>query len=175
VESRVKVNTPGRKDGAFQLWVDGKLEAARDDLDWHGTWDEYAIDAVFLENYWNSGSVKAQYRWFDGFTASEKPIGPITSTRIPALTRTPGAEVGAWEAQLASDPDGRDRVWASRPQGGAALKLAVNGSTGAFAGSRRGKSGLADGAVYWVRLRQRSPSGAWSGWTAWHSPFRVPA
>jgi hypothetical protein len=175
VESHVKVNTPGRKDGVFELWVDGKREAARDDLDWHGTWNEYAIDAVFLENYWNGGSVKAQSRWFDGFTISEKPVGPITSARVPALTRTPGDGVDAWEAQVASDVEGRDAVWGSRPQPGGSRTLSVTKSAGAFLGSRRGKAGLAPHTVHWVRLRQRSPSGTWSGWTTWHSPFRTPA
>ena len=65
IESHIKLNTAGAKDGVFELWVDGKLEASRNDLDWHGTWNEYAINAVFLENYWNQGSVKAQSRWFD--------------------------------------------------------------------------------------------------------------
>ena len=41
------------------------------ELDWHGTWDEFGINAVFLENYWNEGSVKRQARWFDDFVISE--------------------------------------------------------------------------------------------------------
>jgi len=40
IESHVKLNTPGKQDGVFELWVDGKLEAARNDLDWHGSWDD---------------------------------------------------------------------------------------------------------------------------------------
>ena len=48
VESHVKLNSPGKTDGVFELWVDGKLEAARTDLDWHGEWADYGINAVFL-------------------------------------------------------------------------------------------------------------------------------
>lgn len=29
IESHIRLNTPGRKDGVFELWIDGKLEAAR--------------------------------------------------------------------------------------------------------------------------------------------------
>lgn len=36
VESHIKLNTAGKRDGVFELWVDGKLEASRTDLDWHG-------------------------------------------------------------------------------------------------------------------------------------------
>ena len=43
IESHVTLNTPGARDGVFELWVDGKMEAARTDLDWHGGWSEYGI------------------------------------------------------------------------------------------------------------------------------------
>lgn len=42
------------ENGSF-IW-----KAGRNDLDWHGTWDEYAINAEFLENYWNQGSWEAE-------------------------------------------------------------------------------------------------------------------
>src|ERR1051326_2135274 len=37
VESHIRLNTPGKADGIFELWLDGKMEAARNDLDWQGT------------------------------------------------------------------------------------------------------------------------------------------
>ncbi|HZP81371.1 MAG TPA: hypothetical protein VFB21_07020 [Chthonomonadaceae bacterium] len=172
VESHIRLNTPGRSDGVFELWIDGHLEAARTDLDWQGTWDDYAINAVFLENYWNQGSVKRQTRWFDDFVISTRPIGPIVTNTHPTLTRT-AAEVGAWEAQVAADAEGKDIVWTSRPVDGAERNLAIEAATGAFQGSRAGKRALAPGVTHWLRLRQRAASGAWSPWTAWHAPFRT--
>lgn len=38
VEARAKLNTPGKKDGINQLWIDGKLEAERKNLDWRGSY-----------------------------------------------------------------------------------------------------------------------------------------
>ena len=64
VEAMAKLNTPGASDGSFALWIDGRLDAWRDNLNWRGTWDERSINAVFLENYWNSGSPVEQVRYF---------------------------------------------------------------------------------------------------------------
>ena len=38
VEAMVRVNTPGHKDGAMALWVDGKLDAERTGLDLRGSY-----------------------------------------------------------------------------------------------------------------------------------------
>ena len=55
VESRAKLNAPGKHDGLNQLWIDGRLEAERKSLDWRGSYARYGINAVFLETYWNKG------------------------------------------------------------------------------------------------------------------------
>jgi hypothetical protein len=44
-------------------------------LDFVGTYTDYAINAVFFENYWNDGSIKEQERYFDNIVVSTKPIG----------------------------------------------------------------------------------------------------
>lgn len=168
VESRVRIDTPGRRDGVFTLWVDGKEEAHRDDLEWHGAWAEWGINAVFLENYWNSGSVKRQSRWFDGFVVSTRPIGPVATAGTPALLLSDrSAKPGrAWEAQLSADADGKDLVWEGRAPSEA---VTVGGVTGRFLGSHAGRSALRAGATYWVRSRERGAA----GWSPWHCPFRV--
>ncbi len=78
VVAHVKLNTPGKSDGIFELWVDGHLQGARYDLNWHASWnlqpDSYGINAVFFENYWNKGSVKEQERYFDNILISTQPI-----------------------------------------------------------------------------------------------------
>jgi hypothetical protein len=173
VESHIRLNTPGKADGVFELWLDGKLEASRNDLDWQGTWQDYAIDAVFLENYWNQGSVKRQARWFDNFIISTQPIGPIVTPATPTMTRTPGTNIAAWEAQVAADPDGKDVVWQSKATDGKTMNLTIGGTSVAFTGSRAGNLQLAANTTYWLRLRERNASGTWSDWSAWHAPFRT--
>ena len=78
VVSHAKLNTPGLSDGIFEFWIDDKLQAGSYNLNWHGTWNtdpkNYMINAVFFENYWNSGSPKLQERYFDNILISTKPI-----------------------------------------------------------------------------------------------------
>jgi hypothetical protein len=168
VESRVKINSPGAKDGIFELFVDGKLEAARNDLDWHGTWDDYAINAVFLENYWNDGSLKRQERWFDDFVIGTAPIGPLTARRPVTVLRTAPPQIAAWELQVTSDPDGKDIVWQSHPVDGGLLSLEISQKTGDFLGSRAGVHTLATHTIHWLRVR---PVGQ-PDWSPWHMAFR---
>lgn len=77
VESHVRLNDPGRGNGVFRLWVDGNLDVAYDDLDWVGPYDEYGINAVYFENYWNQGSPaqSPQERYFDDIVVSTARIG----------------------------------------------------------------------------------------------------
>src|SRR5690606_23392258 len=75
VEAHVKLNTAGRSDGEFRMWVNGALDAERTGLNWVGSYDAYGINAVFFENYWNSGSPKAQERYFDNIVVSTERIG----------------------------------------------------------------------------------------------------
>ena len=173
VESHIRLNTPGRADGVFELWVDGRLEAARTDLNWHGEWQEYGINAVFLENYCNTngrGSVKRQARWFDNFVISTRPIGPIVAETTPTVSRTGPEETGAWEAEVAADAEGRDIVWRSKPADGKARTLLVDVGQGTFTGSRVGKRSLAAGATGWLRVRTVGEP----GWSPWHAPFVAP-
>lgn len=172
VESRVRINTPGQKDGVFELWVDGRKEASRADLDWHGAWDEYGINAVFLENYWNEGSVKRQSRWFDGFIISTRPIGPVRTSTTPMLTLTAAASDTLRQVQVAADPQGSDIVWTLRTTPHRTnSRITVNTADGVFQGSHQGKTALASGNTYWVRTRN-TPEADWS---PWHIPFQTAA
>jgi hypothetical protein len=169
VEAHVRLNTPGKEDGVFELWVDGKLEAARTDLNWHGDWQEYAINAFFLENYWNDGSGKRQARWFDNLVISTAPIGPITAANPPALTRTRTAFENRWEVEVAADSEGRDIVWRSRTLDASVLDLVVDASHGRFSGSRAGLKSLAPRVAHWVRIRFVDSD----AWSPWHAPFKA--
>lgn len=75
VESHVKLNDPGQANGVQEFWVDGNLEASATNLDLVGKFTAYGINAVFIENFWNNGSIQDQDRYFDNFVVSTKPIG----------------------------------------------------------------------------------------------------
>jgi hypothetical protein len=75
VEGHVKLNTPGKTDGSFEFWIDGNLEKSRKDLNWRGTYTDYGVNLVSVENYWNSGAVQDLKRWFDDIAIAESRIG----------------------------------------------------------------------------------------------------
>lgn len=175
IEARVKLNTPGKKDGENQLWIDGRLEAERKNLDWRGTFDEYGINAVFLEAYWNEGSPIDQARWFDNFVVSTQPIGPVVCSRNPQLIKTaykgPG-QMTAWQVELAADAAGKSIVWQSYENENPETML-VDRQHGKFRGALADADRLAGDTLYYCRVRQQSSDGAWSAWSPWHQPLRT--
>jgi hypothetical protein len=81
----MRLNDPGQSNGIFEMWIDGKLEAQRTGLNWVGSYQEYGINAIMLENYWNAGSPVTQERYLDNLVVSTQPIGCGTvSTPAPA-------------------------------------------------------------------------------------------
>jgi hypothetical protein len=75
VEARARLNDPGRGNGVFELWINDRPEARLSGLGWMGSLKEYGINAVYLENYWNSGAPQPQDRYFDNFVISTERIG----------------------------------------------------------------------------------------------------
>lgn len=75
VESHVRWNDAGSANGIFETWIDGTLDSRRTGLNWVGSYANYGMNAVYLENYWNNGSPKQQSRYFDNFIVSTTKIG----------------------------------------------------------------------------------------------------
>jgi hypothetical protein len=76
IEVHMQLNTPGNRDGLFEFWIDGALQGRRAELNWVGSYTEYGINAVYLENYWSSVPFSTvQQRYFDNFVVSTAPIG----------------------------------------------------------------------------------------------------
>jgi len=75
LEAHVRLNDPGQANGVFDLWIDGAAEARRTGLNWIGSYGEYGINTMFLENYWNNGAPRPQSRSFDRLVVSTQPIG----------------------------------------------------------------------------------------------------
>ena len=180
VEARAKLNTPGKKDGINQLWIDGRLEAERRDLDWRGTFAQRGINAVFLEAYWNEGSPVDQARWIDNFVVSTKPIGPVVCSTNPTILKTsyngPGQQ-HSWQAEIA-ERDSRgavvgEPIWRSFITQTDSNQVTINTETGEFLGRLSQSSSLANDTSYLIRVRQRSSNGQWSPWSDWHQPFQT--
>jgi hypothetical protein len=83
VEAHVKLNDAGQANGIQEFWVDGNLEARSANLDFVGSYTAYGLNAVLLENYWNSSSPKLQERYFDNFVVSTQRIGCGTPLLAP--------------------------------------------------------------------------------------------
>jgi len=75
IEAHARLNDPGRANGLLELWIDDRPEARHAGLGWMGRFEEYGINAVYLENYWNDGAPRAQERYFDNFVISRVRIG----------------------------------------------------------------------------------------------------
>lgn len=75
IEAHVRLNDPGRANGLFELWIDDRLEARRADLNFLGSYTDYGLNAVFVENYWNDGAPAAQERYIDNLVVSTERIG----------------------------------------------------------------------------------------------------
>lgn len=175
VEARAKLNTPGSKDGLNQLWIDGRLEAERRNLDWRDTFTERGINAIFLEAYWNEGSPVDQARWIDNFVVSTRPIGSVVCSTNPELIKTSyagPASQRAWQVEMAADAQGKSVVWRSAdiafPQ-----RVRVDDQNGAFLGSLYGRERLDSDATYYCRVRQQSSHQQWSDWSPWHQRIRT--
>jgi len=77
IEAHVKLNDsdPEIANGLQEYWIDGQLEARNDGLNFVKCWDDYGINAIYFENYSNSGSPVVQERYFDNIVVSTQPIG----------------------------------------------------------------------------------------------------
>jgi len=83
VEGHVKLDDPGQNNGIFEFWIDGVLQARRDDLPWVRTWNDYGINSLFFANWKNSGSVREQERYIDDLVIATERIGCVSGDTIP--------------------------------------------------------------------------------------------
>jgi hypothetical protein len=77
VEIHVKLNDPGQANGIQECWIDGVLDARGDNLDFVTSYQDYGINAIFIENLWDGGggSPQLQERYIDSFVVSTQPVG----------------------------------------------------------------------------------------------------
>jgi hypothetical protein len=78
IEGHVKLNDPGVSNGFQEFWINNEFDVRSNNLNYVKSWDDYAINAVSLENWWNEpGSIKEQTRYFDNWIISTERIGCI--------------------------------------------------------------------------------------------------
>ncbi|MHC4739582.1 MAG: LamG domain-containing protein [Planctomycetota bacterium] len=77
IEVRLKLNSPSQSNGEIQYWADGEEVLHRTGVDICGDFDDYGINLVQLDCYWNGGSPVAQSRFYDNFVISTGPIGTL--------------------------------------------------------------------------------------------------
>ena len=75
VEVHARLNDAGLSNGEFEFWIDGNLEARRDGMNWVGSFAQFGINTISLDNYWNDGAPKDQERYLDNFVVSTERIG----------------------------------------------------------------------------------------------------
>jgi len=75
IEAQVRLNDAASANGEFRVWIDDALDAERTSLNWVGAYDDFGINVVTLDNYWNAGAPRAQSRYFDNLVVSTTRIG----------------------------------------------------------------------------------------------------
>jgi hypothetical protein len=88
VETHVKLNTPGASDGVFEFWIDDVRQAGSSALNWRSSYQDYGLNAIFIENYSGSNLTQQQARYFDNFVVSTARIGCNTNSPAPPLPPT---------------------------------------------------------------------------------------
>lgn len=136
VEGHVRLNTPGKTDGVFEFWIDDTLQAGAYALNWHATWnanpDNYGINALFINNYWNDGSPVEQARYFDNIVIATERIGcPVKTTAVepPAAlpVRLDVTPVG-WQWSLPPGLSGELRLVSPLGQVAGSVRISGSGS-----------------------------------------------
>jgi hypothetical protein len=167
VEARLKLNTPGKKDGYAALWIDGRLDTERKNMDFRGDYTDHQINAVFLEAYWNAGSPVDQHRWYDDFVISTEPIGPVTADWPCELTVDCRKDLARWELQVSEGPSGNHIVWKSHPLTNEPTTIRLDREHGDWSPGVR----LKTNTMYYCRTRFTDRSGNTSRWSDWRQPF----
>jgi hypothetical protein len=85
VEAHVKLNTDdGSANGIEEFWVDGVLDASNTNQNMRGTYNQYGINQIIFDNYWNGGSPQPNELFRDNIVISTKRIGCLPDSGIDA-------------------------------------------------------------------------------------------
>jgi hypothetical protein len=83
VEAHVKLNTDdGSADGIEEFWVGGVLDARNTNQNMRGTYNQYGINQIVFDNYWNDGSPQYNELYRDNFVISTERIGCLPDSVV---------------------------------------------------------------------------------------------
>ena len=77
IEAHVRLNDSGKANGVQEFWINDVLQARSAELDFVRAYTDYGLNAVFFENHWNAGAVKAEARYFDNIVVATSRIGCV--------------------------------------------------------------------------------------------------
>ena len=91
VETRIKINTPGKRDGIIQSWFDGELALDVKDLRFRDT-NDFAIDLFYFSTFFGGSGPsyapsKDEYAYFDNFIISTGPVWAMIPPFPPSNLR----------------------------------------------------------------------------------------
>ena len=78
ITQRIRLNSPGKRDGIYSVWLDGKQVTHRQDMEWrHG--DKGQIDSFYFSTYYGGNTPDWAPRWnnyidFDDIRLSHAPL-----------------------------------------------------------------------------------------------------
>lgn len=83
VEHHVRLNTPGRRDGSYELWLDGHRGVAIHDVEYRAAGrDDILIDQLFMSWFFGGGRedfpTRRSTAWTDDWVLSEALLGART-------------------------------------------------------------------------------------------------
>jgi hypothetical protein len=169
IEMHVKLNDPGQANGIQECWIDGSLDARRDNLDFVTSYTDYAINAVFIENFWDTGggSPQLQERYIDSFVVSTQPIGEWTG----GGPTPPGQASNPTPADSATDVSvDADLSWTAGSGSTSSDVYFGTTSPGTFQGNQTETTydpgTMANDTVYYWRIDEINAEGTTTG-TVW--------
>lgn len=79
MQYRVKLNTPGRADGLFEMWIDGVKKASYADVNYRDSYAQNGWNHMMLTAYQNGGpATRAATLYWDEVILSPVPIAPTS-------------------------------------------------------------------------------------------------
>lgn len=164
IETRVKLNTPGRNDGRITYWVNEEIVLDREGENLRGAYTATTVNSVLLEGYWNSGAPADDLkRWYDNVVVATHPVGCAVFT----VEKKKLDDQSAWQLQVAAAASEAAVIWDSGEMAGAGVAVDISEEKGTFAeGATRC---LLPSRPYVMRARH-AVGDTWSEWSEW-KPF----
>jgi hypothetical protein len=100
VEAHVRLNDPGQPNGVHEFWIDGGLEARAASLDFVRSYTDYALNAIFFENYHNEGAAQQQERYFDNIVVATSRIGCLDDSSLVFNDGFESGTTSAWTSAV---------------------------------------------------------------------------